>query len=402
MTAMRVKKGQPLFALAAVLGSWVAVRAVLLNAPAFAPVSLPDLGLPGQLAATAYYGSPGGRTSALEDAPEAGASAGPQAAPWWRTIAEILSWRRALSESSAHAIEYPVRLALAPARPAEPGDAGIMLARPIHGNENVPVHLAAGHQMLLMAALAQVPLDIDSLTAADDSSGAPFHPVGHEAPRPRRWSADGWVLLRRGGNVSLATGSAPATYGASQAGAVLRYSLAPDSDHKPAAYLRTTAALNGSKEREAALGLSARPLPSVPVVASVELRATDQAGETRLRPAAMLVTELAPFSLPMSARGEAYVQAGYVGGRFSTPFVDGQLRVDKGIAQLGKGEVRAGAGAWGGAQKGASRLDVGPAATMGLGIGDGASARVSVDWRFRVAGNAEPSSGPALTLSAGF
>ena len=402
MTAMRGTKGQPLVALAIVLGGWVAVRAALLNLPAFVPASLPNLDLPRLLAASGYYGSTAGRTAAFEDAPAEGASAGQQVTPWWRAIAEMLNRRMAQPVSGAHAAEYPVRLVLAPARPAQPGNVRIMFARSIHGDEDVPVHLAAGHQMLLMAALAQVPLDMVSLTAPGDSSGAPFHPVGHEAPRPRRWSADGWVLLRRGGNVSLATGSAPATYGASQAGAVLRYSLAPDSDYKPAAYLRATAALNGSREKEAALGLSARPLPSVPVVASVELRATDQAGETRLRPAAMLVTQLAPFRLPLNTRGEAYVQAGYVGGRFSTPFVDGQLHVDKGVAQLGKGEVRAGAGAWGGAQKGASRLDVGPAATMGLGIGDSASARVSVDWRFRVAGNAQPSSGPALTLSAGF
>jgi hypothetical protein len=64
--------------------------------------------------------------------------------------------------------------------------------------------------------------------------------------------------------------------------------------------------------------------------------------------------------------------------------------------------VRAGAGAWGGAQKGASRLDLGPAATMGLGLGASASARLALDWRFRVTGDAAPSSGPALTLSAGF
>jgi hypothetical protein len=28
--------------------------------------------------------------------------------------------------------------------------------------------------------------------------------------------------------------------------------------------------------------------------------------------------------------------------------------------------------------------------------------RVALDWRFRVAGNARPASGPALTVSAGF
>lgn len=56
----------------------------------------------------------------------------------------------------------------------------------------------------------------------------------------------------------------------------------------------------------------------------------------------------------------------------------------------------------GGAQKGAARLDVGPAASAAVGLGESGGARLAVDWRFRVAGSAAPKSGPALTLSAGF
>ncbi|MBS1239358.1 MAG: hypothetical protein H6R45_64, partial [Proteobacteria bacterium] len=58
-------------------------------------------------------------------------------------------------------------------------------------------------------------------------------------------------------------------------------------------------------------------------------------------------------------------------------------------------------GAWGGAQKGAARLDIGPSASLQLKLGE-ANSRVSMDWRFRVAGEARPASGPALTISAGF
>jgi hypothetical protein len=226
-------------------------------------------------------------------------------------------------------------------------------------------------------------------------------------PRPTRWSSDGWLLMRRGGNAALANGPAPATYGASQAGAVLRYRLAPENRHRPSAYLRGTAALNGSQEREAAAGLSVRPIISLPVTVAAEIRAASLAGGTRLRPAVTAYTELPPIELPSRLRGEVYAQAGYVGGRYATPFVDGQLRIDRKLETIGRGEVRAGVGAWGGAQKGASRLDLGPAAMVGMGLGgmglsESASARLALDWRFRVAGNAEPSSGPALTLSAGF
>ena len=232
---------------------------------------------------------------------------------------------------------------------------------------------------------------------------APFHPAGREPAREqRRWSADGWLLLRSGGNMSLATGSAPATYGASQAGTVLRYQLVPHSAHRPAAYLRTTATLNGSREKEAALGLSARPIARLPVVAAVEVRGSDGSGGTNLRPAAFVVTELPPVGLPMGMRGEAYAQAGYVGGRDATAFVDGQLRVDRPVGHLGRTGLRLGGGAWGGAQEGASRLDIGPTAAIDMGLGKAASLRLGIDWRFRVAGNAAPDSGPAITLSAGF
>lgn len=116
----------------------------------------------------------------------------------------------------------------------------------------------------------------------------------------------------------------------------------------------------------------------------------------------MVYTQVRPIDLPMETRAEFYAQAGYVGGKFKTGFADGQLRIDRRVAEFGKGELRAGGGSWAGAQKGAARIDVGPTATLGIPIGDAASARVAVDWRFRVEGDARPDSGPAVTLSAGF
>lgn len=255
-----------------------------------------------------------------------------------------------------------------------------------------------------MAALSGVPLPANVTAAAAPAlSSAPFYPAGREpASRERRWSADGWLLMRRGGQARLGAGAAPATYGASQAGAVLRYRLAPESRHRPAAYARVSAALNGSREQEAALGLSARPFPRIPAVAAVELRATSDSHGTRVRPVAMAITELPLLELPLGMRAETYVQAGYAGGKGATAFADGQLRVDHRILRLDRAELRAGGGAWGGGQEGATRLDVGPSATLGLPLGRDVSARMALDWRFRVAGNAAPASGPAFTLSAGF
>jgi hypothetical protein len=64
-------------------------------------------------------------------------------------------------------------------------------------------------------------------------------------------------------------------------------------------------------------------------------------------------------------------------------------------------EVRAGGGVWGGAERHAARLDVGPTAALSFRLGD-APLRLAVDYRWRVAGDAAPQSGPAFTFSAGF
>lgn len=227
-------------------------------------------------------------------------------------------------------------------------------------------------------------------------------PTSSQPPRARerRWSGDAWALVR-GGSGPGGAGPGVATYGGNQVGAVLRYRLAPGSAHRPAAYFRVSAALNGSGEREAALGLSARPVAAIPVIVAVEGRVGALSGRTVARPAVMAVTEFPPVTLPGKARAELYAQAGYVGGAGGTPFADGQVRVDRRIAQAGPLELRAGAGAWGGAQRGAARLDVGPGAILGIARGP-AVVRVGLDWRFRVAGDAKPASGPALTVSAGF
>lgn len=226
------------------------------------------------------------------------------------------------------------------------------------------------------------------------------------ARHARRWSGDGWLLMRQdGGSHALDGNGAPygPTYGANQIGAVLRYRLIPGEAHKLTAYTRAYAALNGTGEREAAAGFSLRPLPKVPVIALAEMRASQfQSGQIHARPAVSLVTEIPPLSLGNKVEAETYVQAGYVGGAVSTPFIDGQLRVEHVRDHaVGRAQLRVGLGAWGGAQEGANRLDVGPTLRLGLSEG-GIGARLAIDYRLRVRGNAMPVSGPALTLSAGF
>ena len=202
-------------------------------------------------------------------------------------------------------------------------------------------------------------------------------------------------------DTTTAVTSGRGSYGQSQAGAILRYRLAAASPFAPTAYLRASQALAEDKEAEAALGLSARPIPAVPVSLAAELRVAAAGGQTRLRPAAYAVSELPPFRLPLGFTGEAYAQGGYVWGDYRTAFVDGQFRAERRVARVGKFELRAGGGAWGGAQKGAARVDVGPGATVAFDSTH-APVRVSLDWRFRVAGGANPDGGPTLTVASGF
>ncbi|WP_156170064.1 hypothetical protein [Aurantiacibacter luteus] len=182
---------------------------------------------------------------------------------------------------------------------------------------------------------------------------------------------------------------------------MLRYDLGQGSSRRPQAYARATTALAGPKQRELAAGLSTRPFGSVPMRAHVEGRIFDTQFGTETRAAAFVVTELPMAELPGGFSAETYAQTGYVTGEFATPFVDGQMRVSRPFKQ-GRGyRLEAGAGAWGGAQEGTGRLDIGPTASITVPLGR-VNARLSADYRFRVAGDAEPASGPALTLSAGF
>ena len=190
-------------------------------------------------------------------------------------------------------------------------------------------------------------------------------------------------------------------YGGSQAGAVLRYALLPASPHDPGVYARILSALGTPHHSDLAAGVSARLLPGAPLIAHVEARATRSGGEVHLRPAAFLSggMDSAPIARGFTASG--YAQAGYVGGRDATLFADGSLIAERAMWRRDDSALSVGAGLWGGAQRGAARLDLGPRATFRFRLGEGA-ARVALDYRLRVAGDGQPPSSVAVTLAAGF
>ena len=221
-----------------------------------------------------------------------------------------------------------------------------------------------------------------------------------------RWSLDAWAFWRQGSNAAPVSQGRMPIYGASQVGGVLRYALSPSSNTRPELYARAYRAMVTQGESELAIGASARPIAALPLRVAAEMRVTDSPYRTEVRPAAMVVTEIAPQRLPAQFRLEAYGGAGYVGGANATAFADGQVAVTRELLRVGDDregapKVSLGVAAWGGAQRDASRIDVGPTARIDFEIAK-VPARVSIDWRERVGGDAAPASGIAASLSARF
>ena len=264
----------------------------------------------------------------------------------------------------------------------------------------------AGHQLVWMAAMSRLPLPMSvqqSFAQASSATPQPVPPLPNAATGSKRWSADAWAYWRQNSNSALVSQGRGPTYGASQLGGVLNYRLAPTASRDPRIFVRAYRALVDGGESEVSAGLSARPLEKLPLRAHAELRATQRRGDAgvELRPSAFVTTELPPIDLPLSARAEIYAQAGYVGGDDATAFADGQFHILRDVGQFDLAKVSLGAAAWGGAQKGAERVDFGPSVRVDMTIGS-VPARLSVDYRERVAGSAQPDSGAAVTLSTSF
>ncbi|TPG14191.1 hypothetical protein EAH87_16630 [Sphingomonas koreensis] len=221
---------------------------------------------------------------------------------------------------------------------------------------------------------------------------APFAPPASLAARPSRWSGSAW-LVARGGGAGRGAGFGGGQLGGSQAGLRIAYSL----KRKLAAVARLTTPLEG-KGRELAIGIDWQPT-RLPLRLIAEQRIVLDGGKGG--PAVGLVGGIGPAAIGGGFDLEAYGQAGAIDRHSLEGFADGAARVTRRLATIGRARIDVGGGAWGGAQRGAARLDIGPSAVLALPVGR-VPARLMLDWRQRIAGGARPGSGPALTLATDF
>lgn len=201
-----------------------------------------------------------------------------------------------------------------------------------------------------------------------------------------------WALLRSqqagiAGSRSLASGG---QLGASQAGARLIYNFT-----RQIALSARMSSEVGRRGGEVAAGLRVQPLASIPVWLTAERRQRiGRFGGGRNDFAFFAEAGLYQRPLPLGFSMDSYLQGGVVGVKTRDLFVDGALTVTRPVYR----KVSLGFGVWGGAQPGLSRLDTGPRVSMQLKR----HMKAHLDWRQKLAGNARPGSGPALTLSGDF
>ena len=145
---------------------------------------------------------------------------------------------------------------------------------------------------------------------------------------------------------------------------------------------------------EVAVGVRWQPFTRIPVALTAERR--QAFGRGAGSSAFALFAEGGVYDRPILAgfNLDAYLQGGVVGIRRHDLFVDGSATLMRPVWR----QLSVGMGVWGGLQPGLSRVDVGPRLTWRVGR----SMRIHADYRQRLAGSADPGSGPVLTLAGDF
>ncbi len=246
-------------------------------------------------------------------------------------------------------------------------------------------------------ASAILPRPVDPVAAITQGE-VPIQKLRSTAPRRLALSGSLWMLARptsdrenllRNGQIGGAQIGGRTLIGLGRAG----------NWGDLAASIRASSPMKG-RGQELAFGLSLKAKAPIPVEIIAERRLSVDQG-TQSKWALVAATGVDALPLTKSIRLDAYGQAGIVAGRSTELFAGASVEVSTAVHESGKNSVHVGVGLWGDVQRGASRIDAGPELTVRLRVGD-QPVRVSAQWRARLAGNAEPGSGPALVIASDF
>ncbi len=251
-------------------------------------------------------------------------------------------------------------------------------------------------------------------------SASPDHPFGiskpaepapkigqaHSAPQPivrlrstakpnSRLSGDLWLFTRNSSGIVSGT-----ALGASQGGGRLRYRLSPGQLNKSiAASLRFATPLQG-RGMEISPGLSLAVGQKLPVELIIERRIRpDQDAQDQW--AILAAAGLPTTGIAYRTTVEGYAQAGIVGVKQKTPFIQIGVGAHRTMISQNNLHIKVGAGLWADQQKSTRRVDLGPELVALAKAGE-RPFRLSAQWRFKVSGNAKPGSGPSLSVATSF
>ncbi len=281
--------------------------------------------------------------------------------------------------------------------PVSPSVTRVRVGRHVPVGRLLPWGVSARLQPGLLGPAGALPRPSSLAPTASDTAPAlpppslppPLVPTPTATGRSRL-AGSAWLLARGGPAGSLDGGQ----LGASQAGIRLTYALG--SARRVALSARLSAPLKG-RGREAALGVDWRPT-RLPVRLIAEQRIALDGG--RGGPTIGVIGGYGPAEIARGVRLEAYGQAGAIARDGVETFIDTAARLSRPVVIAGR-RLDLGLGAWGSAQRGARRLDIGP--TLGVAVPiAGKSLRLNLDWRQRIGGAARPGSGLAVSIGSDF
>ena len=211
----------------------------------------------------------------------------------------------------------------------------------------------------------------------------------------RRWSAAAYTVVRASGDAG--PGVSP-LLGGGQSGAAVAFTPDPLAARPLAVTARLTAANDTvASGAEAAIGLRLPLAPGVSISAE-RLVAVGRSGRDAW------TARLAAGREWRASRwtADAYGEAGVVTTRAVTGYSAAAAHARYRAAATPALTLEAGGGVWASiehARADVDRVDIGPGIRLRTAR---LPVEAAIDYRFRVAGNARPGSGPVLTMTAGF